>query len=248
MKKLFFPFFLVVQYIVGFSQSISDSSIFMFHVKPSYSFQIPGGDLAKRYGVNSTIGIDFSMKTKSNWILGLGWHYLFGNQVKENVLDSLKNSNGEIINNFGDYSVYVLSERGYIANLHVGKIIPVLHSNPNSGLFVNASIGFLQHKILIENDGNNTPSINKDYTKGYDRLSNGLMAAEFVGYLYVSKHRLWNFYAGFEFTQAWTKNRRNVNFDTRQSETGLRKDYLYGIKIGWILPLYQRAPEKFYYY
>jgi hypothetical protein len=27
-----------------------------------------------------------------------------------------------------------------------------------------------------------------------------------------------------------------------------RNDYLMGVKVGWILPLYQKSPDSYYYY
>ncbi len=71
---------------------------------------------------------------------------------------------------------------------------------------------------------------------------------EFIGYLFLGKTRILNFYAGFEFVQAWTKNRRDVNFDTGEKDDKLRFDILTGFKIGWVIPLYKRTPSDYYFY
>ena len=57
-----------------------------------------------------------------------------------------------------------------------------------------------------------------------------------------------NFYIGLEFYQAWTMNRRDFNFDTMECDDTERNDYLFGIRAGWILPIYQKEPNKYYYY
>jgi len=54
---------------------------------------------------------------------------------------------------------------------------------------------------------------------------------DFVGYMYFGKTEVANFYAGFEFFQAWTQCRRDFDFDTMQKDSKHRHDYLYSIKV-----------------
>jgi len=164
------------------------------------------------------------------------------------MLTGLMTESGYIINKYGEYGTFLLSERGFYGGAKIGKLIPVWGPNKNSGIIVNVGAGLLQHQIRIENKDNNTPPILGDYKKGYDRLSNGLCLREFIGYQYLDNKGLINFYFGIEFYQAWTKCRRDYNFDTMQRDDTERKDYLSGIRIGWILPLYRKAPNKYYYY
>ncbi len=149
----------------------------------------------------------------------------------------------------GNYASYSIYERGYYISARIGKLIPVLSPNPNSGITLIGSLGYLQHKIRIEVAENTAPQLLDDYKKGYDRLAGGFGLSEFVGYTYLSNSKLLNFYLGFEINQAWTKPKRDVNFDTGlPDELQNRFDVLYGIKIGWIVPLFKRMPEKYYYY
>ena len=120
--------------------------------------------------------------------------------------------------------------------------------NNNSGLFISGSLGLLQHKIRIENDGNRAPQILNDFKKGYDKLTNGLAVSEFIGYMYIGESQILNFYAGFEFYQAWTQSRRDFDFGTMQVDTQKRLDMLHSFKIGWVIPLYKRLPDKYYYF
>jgi hypothetical protein len=53
--------------------------------------------------------------------------------------------------------------------------------------------------------------------------------------------------AGFDFSQSFTKNRRDWDFFAQRKLDESRKDYLNGFKVGFILPLYQRQPKEFYY-
>ena len=229
--------------------NLKDSSVFAGLISLSYSFQFPGGDLADRYGNNSSIGPSFSIKTKSNWILGADISFIFGNDVKlyDQIVKSIAPPDGNIISRDGTFTDVRMFERGFYTSFKIGKIIPVFNINPNSGLLITGSAGYLQHNIRIEVDNNNTPQLLGDYARGYDRLSGGIAISEFFGFIYLSEMKLTNFYAGIEFTQGWTKSMRDYNFDTMQKDESRKFDKLIGIKIGWIFPLYKRSPEKFYY-
>ena len=243
-KKIFiFIIFLIPNLI--FSQ-VQDSS-FVSMISASYGFQIPSGDLADRFGVSSSIGTSFNIKTKKNWIFGIEADYIFGNNVKEdNILDSLKTSKGNILSLEGEFANYVFYERGFFLALSVGKVIPLHFSNPNSGILIKTKIGFLQHHIRIENEANNTPAILDDYTKGYDRLSNGISSNIFVGYIHFANNNITNFYAGLELTYAHTKNRRDYNFDLMKKDDSQRVDIFIGIKVGWLLKFKKRMSAEYY--
>lgn len=221
----------------------------------SYMYQIPGGDLSNRFGGNSNIGGSFMYKHKSNFYFEINGNFIFGSVLKNDaasIFDSIittrtDESGGYIINENGEYAKVVTSERGFFAGGRVGYILPVHKNNPNSGVMFSAGGGLLQHKIRIDNDGNNAPQINNDYKKGYDKLTNGLALSEFVGFVYFGKQHLVNFYAGVEFYQAFTQSRRSYDFNLMGPDLQKRKDYLYGIKVGWIVPIYKREPDPFYY-
>ena len=224
-------------------------SVPMFYA--SYAFQMPGGDMADRFGPNSVIGGGFQFKSKTNWLIGANFDFIFGNEVKngDSLMFNLKTHNGQIINMAGNFADYSLYERGYSVTAKFGKVFPILAPNPNSGFYISVSAGYLQHKIRIEVMDNSVPQLQDDYKKGYDRLAGGFMINEFIGYIYLSDNRLLNFFGGFEFTQSWTKPKRDVYFDTMEPDhISKRFDMLNGFKIGWILPIFERQPEKFYYY
>lgn len=245
---LFISFVFIIG-IQGFSQvNIRDSAISTSLVQASYSFQIPAGDLSKRYVNDNAIGLGYLYKTKTNWLFGADGFFMFRDTIKEStILDSIITSDGNIIDGNGVYAEVHLYERGFHSGIKVGKLFPMVGPNKNSGIVVLAGIGLLQHKIRIENKDNTAAQISDDYRKGYDRLTNGLSASQFLGYMHLGDSRLINFYAGIELVEAWTQNRRSYNFDLMGPDNTKRFDMLYTIKIGWILPLYKRSPEAFYY-
>ncbi|MBE9481011.1 MAG: hypothetical protein IMY69_04870 [Bacteroidetes bacterium] len=230
--------------------STSDSSTTVMMFSAFYGYQFPGGDMKNRFGSNSDIGAGFQIKTKSNWITGVDFNYLFGNTVKNqsSLLSMLITSNGEIIDANGTYGIYQLFERGIFLSAKFGRLFPLFGPNRNSGIIITASIGYLQHKIRIDVENNTIPQLDGDYKRGYDRYSNGIAFSEFIGYMYLGNNRLISFFAGFEFIQGFTENRRDFNFDEMKKDDSKHFDLLSGIKVGWIIPLYGRTSQKYYYH
>lgn len=216
-----------------------------------YAFEIPGGDLSSRFGFNNKIGAAFTLKFENNWLVILEGGYMFGEDLKEeafSILDPLKTTMGQITSQYGTPGKILLNERGYSLMVKGGKILPFLQTNKNSGPVLIGGIGFLQHQIKIENDGNDTPQVSEEYRKGYDHLTNGIAFSEFVGYRHYAKNKMMNFYIGVEFTQAITKNRRGFNYNTLDFDKDQRLDMLTSLKFGIVVPFSRRVPDAFYAY
>jgi len=229
--------------------NIKDSAINapMFYF--TYGYQFTSGDIAKRFGSNSSVGGGFQVKIKKNWLFGAEYNYLFGGRIKDeaSILSRISTSDGFVISDAGEYAEITYSQTGCNISLKVGKIIPVLNPNPNSGILITLQPGYLKHRIKINNPNNTAPQLRGDYKKGYDEMADGFSATEFLGYYYMGNKRLYSFYAGFEFTQAFTKFRRAYNFNTMSTDTGQKHDYFYTFRVGWLIPLYRRAPAGYYY-
>jgi len=226
--------------------NMKDSSASGFLVGISYAAELPAGDLAKRFGFNNNIQLAVSYKTSNNWIFGIKGEYIFGDVLKEsNILDSIATKDGNVIGNNGTYPQITYFERGWDVQLSAGRLFP-WGKNPNSGIIAIASVGYIQHFINIQIQGGQyTPQLTGDYLNGYDRLTAGVCVSEFVGYLYLGNNRITNFFAGFDFTQGFTKSLR-FDFNTMQMDTKLRFDLLNGIRVGWILPIFKQAATAFY--
>ncbi len=241
--------FITVFFVFTLNAQISDSSINMLKFSINYSAHLPGGDMSKRFGMSSMIGGSLDYKFSSNWSLGLELSYIFGGNIKDSssMFSGIMTPSGYIINQYGEYGTFSLTERGFYAGASIGKLIPILGPNKNSGILINIGSGLLQHHIHIENKNNNTPPILGDYKKGYDKLCNGLTTKEFIGYQYLDNKGLINFYFGFEFYQAFTMSRRDYDFDIMAYNDKKRKDFLSGVRLGWIIPIYSKAPQKYYF-
>jgi len=250
-KSPIFLIFFQIFIFHGYSQvSIKDSSIFVPMIYASYSYQLPQGDLAKRFGGNSTIGGGFMIKTRSNWLFGAEGNYIFGGVVKngDSLLKMIATPDGFIINSGGFFSDIGFGQTGFNIIGKFGKVFPILSFNPNSGPVLLVGGGFMQDEIKIHDFDNSSPQLQGDYAKGYDRLNNGWLVTGALGYLFLSDSRLINFFVGFEFTQAWTKYQRKVNFDTGKPDNSSLSTQYYALKVNWVIPLYKRRPKNFYLY
>ncbi len=240
---IFSTLFLKAQ--VNVKDSAINAPMFYF----TYGFQLNSGDISKRFGGNSSVGGGFQYKIKKNWLFGAEYNYLFGGKVKDeaSILSRISTSDGYVITSSGEYAQVNFTEAGYNMSVKIGKIFPVLSPNPNSGIMLTFQPGYLQHRIKITNPNNTAPQLKGDYKKGYDEMANGVSLTEFLGYFYMGNKRLYSFYAGFEFTQAFTKFRRAYNFNTMSRDTEQKHDYFYTFRVGWLIPLYRRAPVGYYY-
>jgi hypothetical protein len=228
--------------------SIKDSSINIVLIGMGAGIYLPAGNMADSYGTTYCADLSVGLKRKNNWIYSIEGDYLFGSTVKDVYLfRHIVTSDGQIIGDNGKFSEVRTFERGYAITLNVTKIITLGKPNKNSGFLIRGGVGFMQHKIRIETPDNTVPYLDKDYRKGYDKLTNGFALHQFIGYQYLSNKRFVNFFAGFDFYEAFTQNRRSFNYDDLKQDTEKRKDILLGIKVGWILPLYKMAPNAYYY-
>jgi hypothetical protein len=250
MIKYCFVFLLVFAFLspAKAQVSVKDSSINAVLVGVGVGVYLPEGDMADRFGPNLMIHLSCGLKRANNWIYSFEGDYIFGSEIRENnIFRNIETSEGYIIGNDGKFATVRTFERGYAITFNVAKLIATGKPNKNTGFLFRFGTGFIQHKIKIETVGNTVPELDKAYRKGYDRLSNGLALHQFIGYQYMSNKRTINFFAGFDFFEGFTQNRREYNFDDMRKDTSKRQDIMLGIKIGWILPLYKQAPNTFYY-
>ena len=212
-----------------------------FNINASFGAQKPSADFAKRYGNSLEVGggIEY-VKIPSGWTFGLAAQYIFGQDVYEDVLSKIRTTDGNIIGETNAYADVALRLRGLYVGAHLGKIIK-LHDNGNrfGGVRLTVGTGWLNHHIRIQdNTQGSVPQLDVAYAKGYDRYTSGIALTQFLGYQMVSRDRTFNFFAGFEITEGFTRNRRGFNFDTMQRDDLKRRDILYGVRVGWSIPIF----------
>lgn len=229
------------------AQNIKDSTIYVPVFTVSYAGQIPMGDMVDRFGLNSSIGVSGGVKTKNNWQWEGEGTFFFSRNVKENTLTPLATPEGYIINSEGKYANILVSERGFTGVVGLGKVFPMIGPNPNSGIIAKMGVGFMRHKIRIDNENNLVPELTPTNLRYYDRLTFGFLVREYVGYQHLSNSRLANFTIGIEAYQGFNRGMRDYQVDLKAPYLDHRLDLLIGIRIGWVVPVYRKAPKKEYY-
>ena len=247
-------------------RNIAKEPIPVSMVQVTYAAQFPGLYTRTEYGFTNTIGGSLIHKTKNNWLFTGNGNFIFGNQIKGSRIDLLGESittiYGEVIGGGGFPTALAFFQRGLHFQAEVGKLFP-LQPNPNSGIFVQAGVGYLWNRMRIDFqiETQNTPyQLLDDYQYGYDRMRGGLALHAEAGYLVLSNTRVYNFSASFEVTYARTKPLRDYDFRVFYDENGEPhingyndknqrfNDLYYGIRLSWMIPFYQRQPDEYYYY
>jgi len=231
-------------------RNVADSTIATPWISIQYGLNWTAGDMLERHGFFNHIGMLAGYKTSRNWIYGVEGSYMFGGDVRASGLfDHLVDSKGNITDQNGDIANVRVYSRGMTVNGSVGKILPVLNPNPNSGIYLSFGAGFIAHKLRIETQDHVVPQLELEYRKGYDRLTQGINLSQFVGYAFMANQGFLNFYGGFYVQEGFTKNMREIFFDqpNTQVPTDMMIDIQYGIRLAWLVPVYKRKPKDFYF-
>lgn len=232
-----------------------DSATLNIYISAAYSYQFPFFDWQDMYKSNSSINANFGVKTQSNWTYDINYNYTFNRSVRDPlyVLGDIVNTGGLIIGSGESAAEINVEQRAWALSLSFGKIIPVLKYNKNSGIWLKLSAGYLEYKYRIADVAGNTDNviyqIDGDYSKLYDNKSRGFSLSQFVGFFYMSRYRMLNFYAGCEVTENWGKSIRPYSVPAGGPDNATKFGLQLGFKVGWLIPLYEkRKVTKVYYY
>ena len=230
------------------SKTYRDSSEAIPFIRFQYAYLLPSGNFEETFERANLVGGAFGFKTASNFQFELEGNFMFGSKVKRpDLLSGISNNRGDITDSEGELVRIIYDLRGFSIFALAGKLFPLNVTNENSGILTQVGVGFLQHKIYIDYRDGDVFQLNEEMLKGYDRLHNGIALKQFIGYQNFGRKNFYNFYIGIEFQQGFTKNRRQYNYDTQSFDLGQKFDLLYGFRLGWSIPIRERASEDFYY-
>jgi hypothetical protein len=216
-------------------------------VEVGYGVHLPAGVLAQRFGLDNYLAGGVHYVTPQQWIFGIDGGYFFGYDLKEDPLRKLRTPDGYLLGLDRENAFVTMDERGFMAGAMLGKVLPTTPKLPESGIRLSLTAGYMQHFIRIKDDNGTVPALGAEYLKGYDRLTGGAYITEFVGYQYVDNQGFMSLFAGFEFTQGFTKSLRTWQTDLMTADTRSRLDLLNGFRIAWRLPIRQKKSADIYY-
>jgi len=245
----FWTFFLALSMLVSVSlhgQTPKTAKLLDF----SYGFQAPLGDMQDRFGGCNILGSGLeTINNKSRQFWGIDGGFFFGNNVKEDVLTQLRSADGNIIGINGQTGDVSLKERGYFIGLHAGKIFSTTDKKSSlSGIRTQFGIGFMQHKIRVQDNQKNIVPLNKEYLQGYDRLTNGPSIRLALGYQYDSPYNNFHFKIMGDMMAARTQSRRDLDYATGTYLDKKRTDILMGIHIAYVVMISRSSTEENIYY
>ncbi len=236
-----------------FSQiSLKDSCANLGYLHFGAGIGKPAGNWSKKYGIMPQVDLEFGFKSKKNWSFtgNVGFVYTDKVKIRTQLFQDIDTFDGLLIDTNGELVFPDVTAQGWAGGIRLGKTFSSLFwkdPNPNSGLFVEAGYKFIRHKLNIQVPLT-LPIMLNDYLKGYDRLTFSQGVNFILGYRFFNNKRFLNFIAFTEFAVFYSQNLRGFNYDTRSFDKQKTLDVLSSMKIMWCLPLYQRAPESFYYY
>ena len=234
------------------SKDYVDTAAPMIWLDAHFAYHFPLGDLRTMFKNNFAVGPGFTFKSKSNWTVGFHFDYMFGANMRDSAFfnGTLANDEGIVIDGNGLVSPGGITAEGryWTVQADFGKIIPV-NRWKNSGIWLRLGAGYFSHRLRLDDFGNQYPQLEGNYAKGYDRRSGGFVLNQFVGYQFVRKNRMLNFYIGLEFHEMWTKPNRNYVFYEGPTD-GMKAKFsgMVGFKAGWNIPLYERKTTTTFYY
>ncbi len=210
----------------------------------TYGFHLSAMDLAERFGAHWSIGLGLEKIRNDKWLYGLEFNLQFGNQVKEDVLAGLRSDRGIIIGINETKADVFLRQRGAYYGMTIGRQWILGSTVSPHRIQWRLGGGLWQHKIRIVDDSNSVPQLHGQFTKGYDRLSNGIATKQVLNYTYKSNKNNLHMFLQFEALGGIIRNRRDWDIASRKKLDRRRLDATFGIRIGWILPLGTGGTEK----
>ncbi len=247
MLRHLFGFSLLLFASITFGQSdTSNVKISMVSANLGYGIDFPGGDLSERFGQSLSFisGIEYLINGKDG--IGIDYIFNFGNKVKEDIFLGYRNENGYVIGIDGNPSILFLRQRGNYLGLNYSRIFKP--SNKTSGLKLSLGAGILTHKIRVVDDSRNLVLAEDPYLKGFDRLTRGFALKQELVYQHHSRNKAFHFNVGFNIMEGFTKQLREVNFDTGDRISTKRLDIIYGVRITWMIPLSKSIEGVVNYY
>ena len=174
--------------------------------------------------------------------------FVFGNNVKESVFGGLVTDQGYIIGTNFALADIDIRERGINAFAKVGRVHDLWNEENISGIKWTIGVGYFQHKIRLAEGLNAVPFFEDPYVRGFDRLTNGVGITQFLGYQYLDARGRLNFFIGLEATEAFTQDRRKLNYNTRSVPKESRFDMMIGAKVGFQITIRRfQNPEEIWY-
>lgn len=242
-------------HIVGFSFSA------LTPLSGSNSGDMPGGSMKDLYnGPYLNFALEWDYKTKRNWMVSVEGDLWFGYNsdnltLRAERMGDIYTSQGYLMGMDGSDGVVTLYNRGFAVRPGIGKIIPLFRKNPDSGILLKLSGGWMMQKTVNTQDMNEgeVPQLDEKMMPLYDHLRHGLILTESVGFIYMSNRSTYiNFKITFDLSQCFSWSTRPYIIDKVMGLNGKDNnryfDLMGGVKLSWMFPFTGKTSYDYYYY
>jgi hypothetical protein len=212
------------------------------NLQASYLLEVPGADLAQRYGQNSKFEFKLEYLSTANLALYTKGGLRINQNVKEDVLATARTSDGFVIGVNGFYADLFGRQRGYDFGLGVDYLLPIRRQHLRFGF---AGV-YTAHWVNIVDDSRSVPTILGDAGQFYDRFASGFGIEENLQYQYNIGANKAALLIGLQFGQAFTREHRYLLIGNGTPER--RIDLFFGLKMTYLLPLFRFDTKETIYY
>ena len=220
-----------------------------------------GGNMKDLYkGPYLDYALECDYKYSSGWLVTLEgdlWMGYNGDnlQLRAERMGDIYTPAGHALSWGGTDGVVTAYNRSLAARVGVGKIIRVIPDNPNSGILLKLSGGWMMQKTVFTQDMNegSVPQLLGDYQKLYDHLRNGVVLTQSLGFCYMSNYLTYiNFKVEFSVSESMLWSSRPYQIDNVMGLNGKDNnryfDLFYGMKLTWMFPLMGKTTYDYYYF
>lgn len=214
------------------------------YIRFGTGWSVASGTLAQRFPsfFNASAGV--GLLTKRSWIYAAEVEPLFGSVVRApGLFDGILGPSNYLIDQNGNISLIRFYMRGYAIKAGIGKVFANKSKYDHTGLVLRAGVGFIQHRIKMRFDSDQVPQLEREYGKGYDRLTNGILFYQTIGYQLVNAQGL-SFMIGADLNQGFTKNRRSWNYSEMKADQSLRNDLYLNFHASLLIPIFKTSGSK----
>lgn len=227
----------------------------------SNSLGLTGGNMKDLYeGPYLNFAVEWDYKMRNGWMPSMDGDLWFGynsDNLKDRAerMGDIFTSQGYLMSWSGYDGVVTMYNRGFAVRLGIAKLFPMLKKNPDSGLLLKLSAGWMMQKTVHTQDMNESkvPQLGEKYIKLYDHLRHGVIATQGVGFLFMSNRSTYvNVKVMLEVSECWSWSTRPYVLDNVMGLNGKDEshyfDLMVGLKLGWLFPFTGKTSYDYYYY
>ncbi len=208
----------------------------------NYSTNFGNKELSTKSNFINCFGLEYNYYPKKFYV-GAQYQLLFGQYTGVDLFKNIRTSEGLIIADDGSLIDLKTQFTGNQAHLLFG--FP-LFTNTHWHTETTLGAGFMQNQLKSKTLEGTSAYLSKSNLKGYDQWSIGPSTIQEARLIYLSENRKINFKISTYIQEVLLWNIRKYNYYNNTSDTNSHFNFIFGIQIGWIIPIYSSVSEDIF--